>query len=113
MELKISAAPKIQSIVLKSLKTVFGGSPPNPQLCCRLLAWRNSIFDRGLCAWDAIAVEGTVLPIDLVPFAENEQTCARRPLKATVVFPEISWGTLPADGWTCPALGANIPIDLR
>ena len=30
--------PKIQSIVLKSLKTAFGGSPSNLQLCWRLLA---------------------------------------------------------------------------
>ena len=37
LELKISAA-KIRSIVLISLKTAFGGSPSNLQLCWRLLA---------------------------------------------------------------------------
>src|SRR5208283_1887248 len=30
--------PQIQSIVVKSLKTAFGGSPSNLQLCWRLLA---------------------------------------------------------------------------
>jgi putative transposase len=39
LELKISAA-KIRSIVLISLKTAFGGSPSNLQLCWRLLAYR-------------------------------------------------------------------------
>ena len=38
LELKISAAQKIQSIVLTSLKTAFGGSQSNLQLCWRLLA---------------------------------------------------------------------------
>jgi hypothetical protein len=39
LELKISAAQKIQSIVLTSLKTAFGGSQSNLQLCWRLLAF--------------------------------------------------------------------------
>src|SRR6201981_2546566 len=38
LELKISAAPKSDQIVLISLKTAFGGSPSNLQLCWRLLA---------------------------------------------------------------------------
>jgi hypothetical protein len=28
-------------------------------------------------------------------------------------FPEISWGALPVDRWTCPAFGANLPIDIQ
>ena len=39
LELKISTAPKSKSIVLTSLKTAFGGSQSNLQLCWRLLAF--------------------------------------------------------------------------
>src|SRR6476620_114253 len=42
LELKIPSRPKIQSIVLTSLKTAFGGSQSNLQLCWRLLASARS-----------------------------------------------------------------------
>jgi hypothetical protein len=45
LELKISAS-QIQSIVPKSLKTAFGGSPSNLQLCWRLLARSPSRSNR-------------------------------------------------------------------
>ena len=38
LELKDLSRPKIQSIVLTSLKTAFGGSQSNLQLCWRLMA---------------------------------------------------------------------------
>ena len=44
LELKISAAQKIQSIVLTSLKTAFGGSQSNLQLCWRLLAFHGHLL---------------------------------------------------------------------